>query len=196
MPRPLFALAPLCAGLLSLGCSSDEGQVYDAADPMNHDDEHAHVEADHADVGPHGGAIVELTADHSVHGELVLDGGAAGRGTFYLLGGDLKTPVEAEGVALFADDPDTGAETNIDLDPAADGGWSFTRGLLPGDDDDVEGRVRVRLADGGELNGAFDTGAHAGHDHDDHDHDDHGHDDHGEDDHAGHDHDEDHDDHD
>ena len=190
-----LALALSLSLLPLLGCSSDEGQVYDQGDPMNHaDDEHVEAHADHAAVGPHGGAVIELTADHSLHGELVVGGDDPARGRFYLLGEDMKTVVPAERVAIFFDDPETGAENNIELaevggDGNADSAvWSFRRDLLPGDDDDLAGEIKV-VVDGQEYEAAFDTGHHEGdHDHAGHDHDDH---DHG-DDHAGHDDDHDH----
>ena len=167
-----FALLPL------LGCESDDGQVYDAADPMNHDDEHVHAEAAHAEFGPHGGRIIELTKDHSLHGELVMDADDPARGRFYLLGGDLKTPVTADRVALFLDDPETGEETNIEAaEVGGDGNedtgeWSFRLDLVPGDDAEVAGEVKV-VVDGQEYEGAFGPADHdhAGHDHAGHDHD-------------------------
>ena len=195
-----FALLPLAAVAFA-GCESDDGQVYDAADPANvHDDEHAHAEADHADIGPHGGQVVELTADHSLHGELVMDADDPARGRFYVLGGDLKTPVTAERVALFLDDAETGAETNIEADELSgentDGAWSFALNLVPGDDEEVSGEVKV-VVDGEEYEGTFghahhDDHDHAGHDHGDHDHaahEDHDHDGDGVQDHAPEDHD-------
>ena len=170
-----FAFLPL------VGCSSDEGQTYDAADPMNHDDEGVHAHASHAEIGPHGGEIVEFTADHSLHGELVMKADDPARGRFYILGPDIKTPVKAERVALFFDDVQTGAETNVETDELSgenvDDAWSFDLSLVPGGDAEVVGEVKVVVA-GQEYEGSF------GHDHDEHA--DHGHGDH---DHAGHDHD-------
>ena len=200
MPRfaPALPFAFLSALLLTtgLGCSSDEGQTYDAADPMNHDDEHVHAEADHADIGPHGGEIIELTADHRLHGELVMDADDPARGRFYLLGGDLKTPVKAERIALFLDDHESGEETNIEAaEVGGDGNadamaWSFRLGLVPGDDEHVSGEVKV-VVDGEEYEGTFGDD-HAGHDHAGHDHAGHDHGDHDGHDHGADGHDEDH----
>ena len=179
MPRPFLALAPLAAGLLLAGCAAEEDQTYEAVDAHGHDDEHAHAAAEHADVGPHGGAIVELTADHSLHGELVVDGDDPARGRFYLLGMDLKTPVAADGVAIFFDDPETGGEVNLELQPAGggtEGGeWTFLRERLPNDGaGPLVGRVKV-TADGRDYEEAFNTADddHAGHDHGDHEGHDH-----------------------
>ena len=184
MPRRLFALP--FALLPLLGCESDDGQVYDA-DTHAHDDEHAHAAADHAEIGPHGGQIIELTADHSLHGEMVLDADDPARNRFYLLGGDLKTPVKAERVALFLDDHETGEETNIELaEIGGDGNedehaWSFRDMMVPGDDDHFAGEIKV-VVDGEEYEGSFGGDHdHAGHDHGDHDHDHDGHDHGGED---------------
>ena len=176
-----FAFLPALLLTAGVGCSSDDGQVYDAGDPMNHDDEHIHAEADHAEIGPHGGQILELTADHSVHGELVFAADDPARGRFYVLGGDLKTPVSVDRVALFFDDPETGEETNVEADEVSgengDSEWSFPLNLVPGDDAELAGEIKVTVGEN-EMEGSF------GHDHDEHA--DHGHGDH---DHAGHDHD-------
>ncbi|NNJ26977.1 hypothetical protein [Alienimonas chondri] len=201
--RPPFAAALLsasfaCGGLLLAGCSSDDGQEYGADahdDDHAHDDEHVHAVAEHG-AGPHDGLIVELTTDHSVHGELVLESDTPGRGKLYLLAGDMKTPVLAKSAEmLFVGDD--GEEVSLKLDPVGEANadsdeWSFLLDRLPnGGEGDVEGRIVVLGADDKEMETAFDTGhdEHAGHDHGDHEGHDHDGDDHGDHDHADGDHD-------
>ena len=182
MPR--FSATPFAAALLAgvgltlSGCSSDDdGQTYGTTGV---DDEHVHAAADHADVGPHGGSILELTADHSVHGELVLENpDDPARGTFYLLGGDLKTPVVATSVQMALADPEGEADdVLLDLVPSGGDGqesaeWTFERSRLPGDGvvEGMEGDLTV-LIDGQQYETAFAAGPddHEEHDHEGHDH--------------------------
>ena len=176
MPRPTFAplaLAPLAAGLLLVGCAPEnDADMAIVAD--DHDDEHVHAEADHAHFGPHDGAIIELTADHSIHGELVAESpDDPARGRFYLLGPDLATPVTASGVEMSFEDPAGGDDVNLRLDPVGEPGadsaeWSFLRDRLPnGGEGELVGTVVVQI-DGEDYEEEFeiDHDEHAGHDHD------------------------------
>ena len=184
-PAPRSAPAALLAGaaLLFVGCSAEEeGQTYGTDAAVVGDDEHVHAEADHGP-GPHDGLVVELTTDHSLHGELVMDSDDPARGRFYVLAGDLKTPVPADSVEIFFDDPVTNEETNLKLDPVGEANadsaeWSFLLDRLPGRGEGaLEGRIVVHVGDE-EREALFNTA------HDEHDHD-HGAHDHGAHDHGG-----------
>ncbi|QDT15634.1 hypothetical protein [Alienimonas californiensis] len=191
MPR--FARSPFAAALLApslamgavllvVGCNNDAGQEY-GTDVEAVDDEHVHAEADHGP-GPHGGTVLELTTDHSLHGELVIDSDDPANAKVYLLAADMKTPVQARSVELFFNDPATGEETNLKLTPAAEENvesaeWIFLRERLPNNGEgELEGRIVVDVA-GDEHQTTFNTGhdAHDDHGHDhDHEHgDDHAH---------------------
>ena len=79
-----------------VGCSSEQGGTpYGEADQAPAAEEHEHHHE-----GPNGGHVVELSDDHSVHGEFVIDT-TAKVARFYLLGEDLKTPVEGTAVTNF-----------------------------------------------------------------------------------------------
>ncbi|MFH5805029.1 hypothetical protein [Alienimonas sp. DA493] len=183
MPR--FARSPFAAALLApslafgtallfAGCQNDSGQEY-GQDLEGADDEHVHAEADHGP-GPHGGTVLELTTDHSLHGELVIDSDDPANAKVYILAADMKTLVPARSVELFFTDPATGEETNLKLKPATEENsesaeWIFLRERLPNEGEgELAGRVAVDV-EGEEYEAPFDTGhdAHGDHDHD-HDH--------------------------
>ena len=193
MPRPLLALFPLAAGLLLAGCAESTDQTYSPVDDHGHDDEHVHAAADHGHEGPHGGILVELTADHSIHGEIVMDADDPARGKFYVLGAGMQ-PIAADSASLFFDagkGPDAAdgeEEVNLKLAPADDAAgetlaWSFLRARLPeGGEPGTTGTARV-IVDGETYTGPFSLGEEHDHDHDEHDHGDHDDHDHGDHDH-------------
>ncbi len=187
MSKSLFgaSLALLATALIGCGESTDY-QTYDAAaesDGSHGGHSHAHEE------GPHGGKIVELASDHSVHGEVCLDEGGKSL-TFYILGGDLKTPKLAESIEFEVDEDGDEKElpsTPKPLEGEEDGKCScFTVDSSSlGEMKDLEhlhAHVHV-IIEGQEYKGAV-----ADHEHDDHAaHGEEGHEDHDE--HEGHDHD-------
>jgi hypothetical protein len=143
-----------------VGCSSQQGGTpYSEAEqaPAAHDEHEHHHE------GPHGGHVVELGEDHSVHGEFVIDTeGKVAR--FYLLGEDLKTPVEATAVSMHAEGQN-GEEQEVTFEAAGGGekASEFTVPLdqLPSSDiEQIHGHFHVSAADGKELSGDL------AHDHD------------------------------
>lgn len=152
----VFGLA-VTAGYV-VGCNSQQGGTpYGEAEqaPASHD-EHEHHE------GTHGGHVVELSKDHTVHGEFVVD--AEGKvARFYVTGEDLKTPVEATAVAMHVEG-DNGEEQTVEFEPAGGGdkGSEFTAELdkLPTSDvEQLHGHFHVTV-DGKELSGDL------AHDHD------------------------------
>ena len=122
---------------------------------------------DHHHEGPHGGHVVELAEDHSIHGEFVVDS-AANVARFYVLGADLKSTIEATEVVFHAETAD-GGEAEVKMTPAGGGekGSEFTAPLdgLPSKDiEQLHGHFHVTV-EGKELAGDLT------HDHDhDHDH--------------------------
>jgi hypothetical protein len=181
-----------------VGCADEKGEDFtsygDAAESDGSHGGHSHAHEE----GPHGGKILELTDNHSVHGELCLNEDGKGL-TFYVLGGDLKTPKPAESFK-FEIDEEAGEKvlpsTPAPLDGEEDGKSSRftidTTSLGEVDLDHMAAHVHVTI-DGTEFEGGLahdhDHGDHADHgDHDDHDDHDHDHDDHKED-HDDHDHD-------
>ena len=153
----VFGLA-VTAGYV-VGCNSEQATTpYAEAEPAaaDHDDAHEHHE------GPHGGHVVELGGDHSVHGEFVIDTDAK-LAHLYLYGEDLKTPVEATSV-MFHTEGDNGEEQEVAMEPAGGGekASDFTISLdqLPSSDvEQLFGHFHVTV-DGKELSGDF------AHDHD------------------------------
>lgn len=163
----LFALV-VAAGYV-VGCSSEQGGTpYGEADQAPPSEEHHH----HHHEGPHGGHVVELSDDHSVHGEFVIDteGNVA---RFYVLGEDLETPVEATSVVLHSEGGE-GEEIEIVFEAAGEGEANneFTVALdqLPSSNaEQIFGHFHVTV-DGQDLSGDLNHD----HDHDhshDHDHD-------------------------
>ena len=161
----VFGLA-VTAGYV-VGCNNQQATTpYADAEvaPADHDEHEHHHE------GPHGGHIVELAGDHSVHGEFVLDTeGKVAR--LYLYGEDLKTPVQATAVTFHAEG-DNGEEQEVTMEPAggAESASEFTASIdqLPsGDIEQLFGHFHVTV-DGKELSGDL------AHDHD-HDHEGHSH---------------------
>lgn len=144
-----------------------------AATPYAESEANAHDEHDHAhEHGPHGGHVVELADDHSTHGEFVVD--EAGKvAKFYVLGGDLKTPVEATAVTMHAETAE-GGENEVAFTPVGGGekASEFTAPLDQFPTADVEkmhGHFHVTVA-GKELNGdlSHDHDHEDGHDHEEH----------------------------
>ena len=155
-----FATSTLLVVAL-VGCNKPENATpyADAEEAPAGGGEHGHAH------GPHGGHIVELAEDHSVHGEFVIDE-AAKVATFYVLGEDLKTPVEASAVSMHATTAE--GEATVEFKPAGGGETAseFTIALdqLPTSDiEALEGHFHV-TADGKELAGEL-THDH-GHKHD------------------------------
>lgn len=147
-----------------VGCNNQQATTpYADAEqaPADHDDHHHHE-------GPHGGHVIELTDDHSVHGEFVVD--AEGKvARLYLLGEDLKTPVEATAVTFHAES-ETGEEVEVAMQPTGGTGSAseFTAALdqLPSSDiEQLFGHFHVTVGDK-ELSGDL---AHD-HDHEGHSH--------------------------
>lgn len=152
----LFGLVVI-AGYV-VGCGSEQGGTpYGEAEQAPPAEEHEHHHE-----GPHGGHVVELDDDHSVHGEFVIDTeGKVAR--FYLLGEDLETPVEGTAVVLHSEGGE-GEEAEIVFEPAGGGekASEFTVALeqLPSSDaEQIFGHFHV-TADGKELSGDL------AHDHD------------------------------
>lgn len=145
----VFGLA-VTAGYV-VGCNNQQATTpYADAEkaPADHD-EHAHHE------GPHGGHIVELGGDHSVHGEFVVDADAK-LARLYLFGEDLKTPVEATSVVFHAEG-EQGEEQEVTMEAAggAEKASEFTAALdqLPSSDiEQLSGHLHVTV-DGKELAG-------------------------------------------
>ena len=168
-----FAVSACAALALAIipGCGekSDSFQAYDqapASDGSHGGHSHAH------EVGPHGGVIVELAEDHSVHGEVVFEEGS-GVLTFFVLGSDLKTPAPADEIKFEVED-DT-SETELPVTPSplegetAESCSRFTVDVSGLKDlksvEDLHAHVHVKIGDK-ELEGGLE------HDHDhDHDHD-------------------------
>lgn len=191
MKRFYLGLTLSLAATVLIGCgdTTDTYESYDKAatsDGSHGGHSHAHEE------GPHHGHILELASDHSVHGELCLDEGGKSL-TFYVLGGDLKTPKLAESIEFEVEDGDDETELTSTANPLEgeeDGKCSrFTIDSSSlGEMKDLESlhaHVHV-IIDGQEYEGALEHdhehGHEDGHDHDDDDH-------HGDED--GHDHDDD-----
>ncbi|MFK7821866.1 MAG: hypothetical protein AB8G99_24420 [Planctomycetaceae bacterium] len=193
----LFGLGLAFVSLGFVGCADEKGEDFtpyeDAAESDGSHGGHSHAHEE----GPHGGKILELADDHSVHGELCLNEDGKSM-TFYVLGGDLKTPKPAESIKFEIEeeaDEKVLPSTPSPLEGEEDGKCSrFTidaSSLGSLDLDHMEAHVHVMI-DGTEFEG----GLEHDHDHGDHgDHDGHGHDEGGDDpkdghdDHAGHDHD-------
>lgn len=170
------------AACLFVGCPSsdtDDAKPYGEA-PVN-TDTHGH-DHDHGHEGPHGGHVIELTDDHSVHLEVTFN--KADRSiTLYVLGEDLKTPIPVKVDEIeFELDGEDGSETGLELtaqplDGEAEGTSSVfvvAGDKVPAAIDDIEklhGHVHITV-DGKELLGELEHD----HGHDDHDHDDHDHD--------------------
>ena len=156
-----LAASALLVGAL-IGCNQEGDAVpYADADqaPAGHEE---HV---HAHEGPHGGHVVELTEDHSVHGEFVIDEEAK-LARFYLLGEDLETPIEGTAVSMHATTEAGEAEVTFEPAGGAESASEFTLPLdqLPSTDiEALEGHFHV-TADGQELSG--DLAHDHGHDHD------------------------------
>jgi hypothetical protein len=115
-------LLAVTAAYLS-GCNRQQAETpYGQAEmaPVDHD--HHHHE------GPHGGHVVELTDDHSVHGEFVIDT-TANVARFYVLGEDLQTPVEATAVTMHVEGQD-GEEVELAFQPVG-GGESASEFTIP-----------------------------------------------------------------
>ena len=147
----VFSLA-IAAGYV-VGCNNQQSATpYAEADPAPEDHEHEHHHE-----GPHGGHVVELGSDHSVHGEFVIDADAK-LARFYLLGADLETPVEATAVTFHAEG-DSGEEQEVALEPAGGGeaASEFTAPLdqLPSSDiEQLFGHFHVTVG-GEELEGSL-----------------------------------------
>lgn len=205
MSKSLFGFGLALAATVLIGCGDDSSfEEYDTA-PTSDGTHGGH--SHEGEAGPHGGSIVELASDHSVHGEACLDEGGKSV-TFYILGGDLKSPMVAESLEFEIDEGDDEKHLPVTpkpLDGETDGKASAfvvdtsSLGVLE-NLDHLHAHVHV-VIDGQEYEGAVagdhDHDAHGeGHedhaDGDDHDHDDHaghdGDDDHGHDDDHDHDH--------
>lgn len=189
-----FSLA-LIALALFVGCPAKEKEDYQAYNDADkneagHDHDHGHSHDHEHEAGPHGGHIVELTDDHSVHLEVTLDPSDR-KVTLFLLGGDLETPLPVKVDEIeFELDQEDGNEVELVLTPQplegeAEGMASVfiaAGDKIPATVTDIEklhGHVHVTV-NGKELTG----GLEHDHDEDAHEDDDHGHDD------ADHDHDE------
>lgn len=170
----------LLALTLFVGCPAQEdGVKYSDAeantDTHGHDHDHGHHD------GPHGGHVIELTDDHTVHAELTFDK-AGPKITVYILGEDVETPLPVAIDAVHLDlEGDGDEEIEVALTPAplegeADGTSSVfvaEGDQVPAGIDDIEkihGHLHVTV-DGNELEGDIEHD----HDHDEHDHE--GHDD-------------------
>jgi hypothetical protein len=162
---------------LFVGCPSDkadDAKPYGDA-PIN-TDTHGHHH-DHHHEGPHGGHVIELTDDHSVHLEVTFNKDDRSI-TLYVLGEDLKTPIPVKVDEIqFELDAEDGSEIDLALTPQPLDGESegtssvfvVSGELVPATIDDIEklhGHVHITV-DGKELFGELDHD----HDHDDHDHD-------------------------
>ncbi len=169
-------LPAFCALALFIGCSGDkDGDYKPYGNAPKNTDTHGH-DHDHHHEGPHGGHVIELTADHSFHGELTF--AAEGRKiTVYILGGDLETavPVDLDAVELHLEVADGEAELKLTAapqagDPEGKASVFVAEGdAVPASIDDIEkihGHLHVTI-DGKALSGDI---VHD-HDHDDHDHD-------------------------
>jgi hypothetical protein len=147
-----------------VGCNSQQGATpYNEAGkaPATDDHEHEHHE------GPHGGHVVEFGDDHKVHGEFVIDNEAK-VARLYLLGEDLKTPVEATSVEMHEDGAN-GEEVEIPFEPAGGGDKAseFTAPLdkLPSSDvEQLHGHFHATV-NGQELAGDLSHDHEHGHEH-------------------------------
>lgn len=163
----VFGLA-VTAGYV-VGCNNQE-----ATTPYSEAEDAAagHDEHEHHHEGPHGGHVIELSDDHSVHGEFVVDNEAK-VARLYLLGEDLKTPVKGTAVTFHAEG-ESGEEVEIAMQPAgeAESASEFTAPLTELPSSDIEqlfGHFHVTI-DGKEVEGSLE------HDHDhahEHEHEEH-----------------------
>ena len=159
----VFGLA-VTAGYV-VGCNSQQDATpYGEAEQA----EASHDEHEHHHEGTHGGHVVELSDDHSVHGEFVVDAEAK-VARFYVTGEDLKTPVEATAVTMHAEG-ENGEEAEIAFEPATpEKASEFTVALdqLPSSDiEQLHGHFHVTV-NGEELAGdlAHDHGHEHEHEH-------------------------------
>lgn len=151
MPKFLTILVPAALTAALVGCNNqNDAKPYADADKAPAEHAHHHE-------GPHGGHVIELTDDHTIHGEFVIDKEAK-LAVFYLLGEDLKTPVEGTAVTMHATTAD--GDTEIEFQPA-DGkekASKFTIALdkLPSSDiESLEAHFHVTAADGKSLAGGL-----------------------------------------
>ena len=160
-----WVLGVAAAAGFAAGCNSQQGGTPYAQSAGGTHEEHGEHEHEH---GPHGGHVVELSEDHKTHGEFAID--EAGKvAKFYVLGEDLKTPVEATAVNFHAETAD-GGEKEVAFTPVGGGdkGSEFTAPIdqLPSADiEQLKGHFHVTVA-GQELSGDL-THDH-GHEHGEH----------------------------
>ena len=88
--------ALLVSALLATGCS----QSSSSPAPVASQTESRHDDHDHANVGPHGGGLIEL-GNEELHAELVHDE-ESGAVTVYILGADAKSanPIDATDLTI------------------------------------------------------------------------------------------------
>ncbi len=150
-----------------VGCNSEQGATpYAEAEKA----EAAHDEHEHHHEGAHGGHVIELSDDHKVHGEFVIDA-AAKVGRFYVTGEDLKTPVEATAVMIHTEG-DGGEEMEVPLEAVGGGekASEFTIALdkLPSSDiEQLHGHFHVTVG-GEELSGDLSHDHDHAHEHEEH----------------------------
>lgn len=168
----------LCAAFM-IGCGDTKSDSdYTSFDETTKSDG-SHGGHSHAhEKGPHGGKILELSSNHEYHGELCMDEGGKSL-TFYVLGGDIKTPVPADSIEFEVDKED-GEEAELPSTPKplegeADGKSSVysidISSLGEVDLDHFAAHVHV-MVDGKELEGGLkhdhdhghEEGAHGDHD--------------------------------
>lgn len=105
MSKSLFGVGLALVATVFIGCGDGESSTYQSYEKAAESDG-SHGGHSHAhEAGPHGGHIIELASDHSVHGEVCLDEGGKSL-TFYVLGGDLKTPKVAESIEFEVEEGD------------------------------------------------------------------------------------------
>ena len=183
MSKSFSSLAGLGLALFAtafIGCGEPDKGTVSYGDAAESDGSHGGHSHSHEE-GPHGGKVLELSSNHSVHGELCLDEGGKSL-TFYVLGGDLKTPKPAESIEFEIEEGDDEKElpsTPNPLEGEEEGKCSrFTidvSSLESVDLDHMHAHVHVMI-DGEEFEGGLEHDHdHAHGDHDDHG--DHGHDD-------------------
>lgn len=163
----------VAASLVFAGCGSPDAGAPVAEDAHDHDHDHAHDDHGHGELGPHGGAIIELGDNHA---ELVHDD-AAGTVTVYILDGAAaeNVPVDATEATINVTVGDKGDQFKLAASPMEgepDGKSSrfVSSDALLGKAIDLEGAAAVFVVsiDGTQYRGNIEH-HHEGHDHD-HDH--------------------------